>query len=353
MRVLLLGSKGQFENRVISGTDRYMYELAKNFKILKPRNIGIEKANYNTLPFFRNGFTPFIHSLIDEFSNYDIIHNLDMVPVSHLRYGNATSITTLHDFRAVTVPDMNPEAHAGLRGFLSYHLILLQGIKSLLNSDYLVANSTQTRNEAVKLGFDRRKIFVANHGIDERFLSGSGKKMRNSERFKVGYIGTLSFVKNLPFAIKAFMKVRDDSASFEIYGSQKFEYEKLAKLAGSDKRIRFMGFAPENKIISIYDSFDVFVTPTLYEGFCLPILEAQARGLPVVIYKKAILPEEVRRYCFEAEDEDDMARIIEEIRENGYDHTRMQQAKRYARGFTWMRLARQMIGIYRDIAKMQ
>lgn len=351
MRILLLGSRGQFRNRTISGTDRYIYELAKNLAIIKPEDMQIKKANYRTLPFFRNGFTPFIHSLIDDFSDYEIIHNLDMVPVSHLRYGNATSITTLHAFHTVTAPDINPEAHAGLRGFLSYHLVLVQGIKTILDSDYLVANSTQTRDEAVKLGFDRRKIFVANHGIDERFLHGLGKKMPNSKRFRVGYIGTLSFAKNLPFAIRAFMRIRDAGASFEIYGNQKYEYENLVKLASNDKRIRFMGFAPENRIVSIYDGFDVFVSPTLYEGFCLPILEAQARGIPVVIYKKAIIPKEVRRYCFEAADEEDMAHIIEEIKEGGYDHTRMQQAKNYARGFTWMRLARQMLGVYRNIMK--
>ena len=46
-----------------------------------------------------------------------------------------------------------------------------------------------------------------------------------------------------------------------------------------------MGFAPEEKLVSIYDSFDAMVFPTLYEVFELPILEAQSREIPVIVYK--------------------------------------------------------------------
>ena len=51
-----------------------------------------------------------------------------------------------------------------------------------------------------------------------------------------------------------------------------------------------MGLALEERLIGIYDSFDVFAFPSLYEGFGLPILEAQSRGLPVIIYKYGKIP---------------------------------------------------------------
>jgi alpha-1,3-rhamnosyl/mannosyltransferase len=110
-----------------------------------------------------------------------------------------------------------------------------------------------------------------------------------------------------------------------------------------------MGFAPEGRKAQVYDNFDVFVFPSLYEGFGLPILEAQARGLPVIVYGKGRVSEEIRRYCFEAEDEAHMARIIRDLKENGYDERRRREAMAYARGFTWERCAEETVRIYKRV----
>jgi len=50
--------------------------------------------------------------------------------------------------------------------------------------------------------------------------------------------------------------------------------------------------------------------PSLYDSFGLPILEVQARGLPVMIYKYGKILKGVRKYCFEAESPEHMAQII-------------------------------------------
>ena len=64
----------------------------------------------------------------------------------------------------------------------------------------------------------------------------------------------------------------------------------MLKEIKQNERIKFMGFAPEEKIVDIYDSFDVFVFPCLYKGVGMPIIEAQSRGLPVIIYKYGKIP---------------------------------------------------------------
>jgi glycosyltransferase involved in cell wall biosynthesis len=112
-----------------------------------------------------------------------------------------------------------------------------------------------------------------------------------------------------------------------------------------------MGFAPENKKISIYDSFNCFVFPSHYEGFGIPILEAQARGLPVIIYKYGKIPKEVRKYCFEAENPEHMAQIINSIRINGYNEKQQKKATEYARSFTWERCAKGTLDVYRMVLK--
>ena len=112
-----------------------------------------------------------------------------------------------------------------------------------------------------------------------------------------------------------------------------------------------MGFAPEDRLVSIYDSFDVFVFPSHYEGFGIPIIEAQARGLPVIIYKYGKIPKEVRRYCIEAESPEHMAQIIENLKENGYNEKLRKKATEYARGFTWERTAKATIDTYKMVLK--
>ncbi|MFP3191157.1 MAG: glycosyltransferase, partial [Thermoproteota archaeon] len=87
--------------------------------------------------------------------------------------------------------------------------------------------------------------------------------------------------KNVGFAVKALNLIEDPEVKFEIWGDGP-ESIYLKQLA-QNRNIVFRGFAPEEKIVNIYDSFDAFVFPSYYEGFGLEILEAQARGLPVII----------------------------------------------------------------------
>ena len=112
-----------------------------------------------------------------------------------------------------------------------------------------------------------------------------------------------------------------------------------------------MGFVPEEKIVEIYDPSDVFMFPSLYDSFGLPILEAQSRGLPVIIYKYGKIPKEVRRYCFEAESPEHMAQIIEQLKANGYNEKERKKAMDYARSFTWEMTARETLEVYKKVLK--
>ena len=107
--------------------------------------------------------------------------------------------------------------------------------------------------------------------------------------------------------------------------------------------------ANETDLVGTYDTFDIFVFPSLYEGFGLPILEAQARELPVIIYKNAKIPSEVRKYCFEAEDPTHMAEIISNLKENGYNQKLQKKATEYARSFTWERTAKDTLSVYKKL----
>jgi glycosyltransferase involved in cell wall biosynthesis len=347
MRVALLSMKGNFTARTGQGVQRYIYYTWKGLERLMHDRLDKIELGVGGSPLLRKAsFT--LLSMVHDFSEYNVVHIPAPILCNPLRRGDAKIVTTLHEL--ILIDKDNPYAKAIEKENESnpivseaYRFIGNRIKKQILGSDELIANSTQTRDEAIRAGYDKSRIHIIKWGLDERFLKGFNKP---AKRFVVGYLGALNMRKNIEFAIKAFRKIDDEEIRFRIYGKGP-EYDSLVKLADGDRRITLMGFAAENKSVDVYDSFSVFVFPSLYEGLCLPILEAQARGLPVIIYKHGSIPKETRKYCFEAEDEEHMAQIIEGIRENGYDEKLRKRAKEYVRDFTWENAARETIEVYR------
>ena len=343
MKVGLLGLLEDYDRFRGYGIQRYMHEMyvrmGKNHS-----NISIEKAGYKkNMPFVGTGISFMLGNMLVDFKDYDIIHNMDQKPLVPLRKGKALLITTAHDFQPLLAPELND---TGPKEKL-WKYIIDYGMTQSLESDYLIARSTLTKTDAINLGYDKRDITIISDGVDERYFSRLKKNSRKS--FVVGYLGAFRRRKNVSFAIRAFRHVKKAGITFEIYGKHEFDYDKLVGLALNDRRILFKGFASEDRIVEIYDSFDVFVFPSLFEGFGIPIIEAQARGLPVIVYKNGKIPDEVRKYCFEAEDEAHMAQIIEDLKEKGYDERLKKKATEYARSFTWEKEAAETLKVYRKV----
>lgn len=355
MRVCILNMKGNFDKTLGTGTQRTSYELWRNIKPLSDKQgIDIDRVEVGmgSSPGSRKiSFTLLLP--FKDFSKYDIVHLLIPIPITP-RAGKKTKIlTTVNEFLVLekgTIPYEKLIGDQIKKGDIRSKLSGIVGSaisRQIFNSDYIAVNSTQTRSEAIKLGYPSERIFIVNHGVDERFLSKA--KHKKSNKFRVGYIGALNVRKNISFAIDAFKKTSSKNTEFEIWGRQILEYQNLVKRSKGDKRIKFMGFAPEDRLVRIYDRFDAFVFPSLYEGFGLPIIEAQSRGLPVIIFKEGRIPKEIRKYCLEAKDEADMARIITDLQRKGYDRELRKRATEYARGFTRRNEALSTLNVYKRI----
>ena len=171
---------------------------------------------------------------------------------------------------------------------------------------------------------------------------------------RIGYIGSLAYHKNVIFVLKAAEILKDqDAYRFQVYGNG-IEYKALLDYKSSHrlKNVEFMGFAQESRMAQTYDGFDIFMFPSLYEGFGMPILEAQARGLPVITYKYGKIPEEVRKYCFEAKNEEHAAQIMCDLRDHGYNEKLKRKATAYACSFRWSKTAKSTQDVYREILTM-
>ncbi len=345
MKTAYVVYKGEISDYHKTGKNfyRYTYQL---YNRMKKNSYGIEVepiecGGPNALG---KGGAVFLNTFTRDLTQFDIVHSPDFVPMFPLRKGNAKIVTTAHDFQFALEPEINPFSNnlSDIKGMLFQKVILPASLKTTLASDYLISVSTMTRDDAVKLGYERKRIFVVNHGVDERFINKPIRK--RSKGFVVGTMSIGGPRKNLPFSIRA-IKMLGKDVRFEMWGNLTFDDPEF-EYAKASSNMKFMGFAPDDKIVDIYDNFDVFLFPSLYEGFGIPLIEAQARGLPVVIYKKGKIPEETRRYCLEAKDEEHMADIIRKIKENGYNEKDRKKAMAYARSFTWDKTADETLKAY-------
>ena len=257
-------------------------------------------------------------------------------------------VTTIHD--AARFED------AQLPGIMqkTYNNIVRNSVRDALQySDYVIYDSEQTPK---LLG---RHLNVGNNwkviplGISDNVLSPKPDlKKPASEYFRISYLGSLAHNKNPIFVLKTAEAFRgiNGKHKFTIYGHGPEQAELLNYMISKKlDNVEINDYRSLTDHRQAYDKADVFIYPTLHEGFGLTILEAQARGLPVVIYKNGQVPEEVRKYCFEAENEGHAAELLKELKDNGYDSKKRKKAMDYARGFTWDNTAMETIKLYKTL----
>lgn len=95
------------------------------------------------------------------------------------------------------------------------------------------------------------------------------------------FCGRLVELKNIVNIIAAFKTVRSKNISLNILGSGELE-DQLKKISKNDNRINFLGFVEPFEIYTIYAQNDVFILPSIYDGWALVINEAMASSMPII-----------------------------------------------------------------------
>lgn len=167
-----------------------------------------------------------------------------------------------------------------------------------------LAISEFTKREMTEiLGIPAEKIYVVPCACSGRMgrvedrekLEHLKKSYGLTERF-VLFVGNANPRKNLERMIQAFDLFKEKSGlphQLIIAGEQGWKFNRENALEGVRHRedVRFIGFVPDEDMPALYSAADLFVFPTLYEGFGIPVLEAQACGVPVVTSHCSSLPE--------------------------------------------------------------
>jgi len=161
----------------------------------------------------------------------------------------------------------------------------------------IIAVSKNTRKDLIELyKIPGNKIEVIYEGVSTNYESSTNIRIIPNEKYFL-FIGRLEKRKNIEGIIEAFEILKEKyniPHKLVLAGSPGYGYESIKHKVESmnhKNEIIFPGFIKEEEKPELIKNADIFLFPTFYEGFGLPILEAQSLGIPVVTSNTSSLTE--------------------------------------------------------------
>jgi len=289
------------ENSVGSGTyaKGLIDGLLKYDKINNYSFIDYEKTNYNksNLNLISNPFiilkTYLWHLFLPlglKKYNYDFVLNF-ATGAPFLFAGNQKVILVIHDITLLLFPRTHPFNR------VLFDKLFFQNTINKVNK--IIVPSESTKRDLTKhYSVSENKIMVI--FIPVKYTSVKISKVGNKVKFSFPYILNINTIeprKNISSLIMAFNELKKEnhiSHKLVICGELGWRYKSILNLVKNlklEKEIIFMGYVTEEEKKYLYTKADVFVYPSLYEGFGIPVLEAQIYGCPVVASNTSSIPE--------------------------------------------------------------
>lgn len=287
----------------------------------------------------------------------DVFHFPDFVLPPVWR---GATVVTVHDLSFLVHPETADE---GLRLYLERTVPL-----AVREADHVLVDSANTQNDLIcLLDADPRRVDVVYPGIDAGFSRVTDpvtlRDVRHRYALHHPYILHVSVIeprKNLPRLFAAYARLRRDTGCrhrLMIAGGLGWMYESVFQAVEELKlndSVVFLGRVPEADLPALYTLADLFVYPSLYEGFGIPPLEAMACGTPVVTSNVSSLPEAVGDAGLMANptDIDEIADAMAQILTNsGLAADLSRRGIERAAQFSWQAAAEKVHAVYQRLAQ--
>ncbi|GBD15145.1 D-inositol 3-phosphate glycosyltransferase [bacterium HR26] len=281
----------------------------------------------------------------------DLLHApVNVVPLA----GPRPLVLTVHDLAFLRYPEHYPP--------LKQRYLAALTRRSTRRADLVIAVSGQTRADVVELcGVRPEKVVVVPNGVDASLRPVRDAGVLQAFRQAHGlpnefflFLGTLQPRKNLEGLLRAYDRARADlSLPLVVAGARGWRESKIFQLVREldlADRVRFTGYINPDELPIWYSAATVFVYPSLYEGFGLPVLEAMACGTPVITSATSSLPEVAgdAAILVDPHDTDALARALRELASSPRLRAELTSAGlERARAFSWERTARETLEVYR------
>lgn len=322
-----------------TGVGNYTKNLVENL-------LAIDKSNEyvlfgSSLRRRQKGFWPFPPTLLDLFWNQwhvlpiekligkiDVFHTSDWTQPP----AQAKKVTTVFDLVVYKYPETSHQK------IIETQKRALEWAKKECRAFIAISNSTKKDMvEILKIPEEKIKVIYLAAGKD--YLNYDGKKKYQSKKPYILTVGTIEPRKNLNRL----------AAAFDLLNLKDYDLV-IAGKSGWGDQIKGLGYVPQEDMPSLYAGASLFVYPSLYEGFGVPILEAMTVGCPVATSNISSMPEvggDAAVYF------DPMS--VEDIAEKmkwALEHTKSLKDKSLmqAKNFSWEKTARETIEVYEELA---
>ncbi|MBU0707436.1 glycosyltransferase family 4 protein [Patescibacteria group bacterium] len=337
MKIGIDASRANLEQK--TGTEWYSYKLIQEFKkIADPQDqfflyskdklkYGLEKLPDNFVSVVLSWFPKFMWtqlrlSINQLFNKPDVLFvPAHTIPIIHAK----PTVLTVHDVGFERMTELYSTKNIGPKGWkkrliyvfvkiitlgkygsneLDYHRWSMR--YALKNAAKIIVPSKFTKDEIVNIfKVEPKKIKVIMHGVDiERYypIEDRGETKKVLHKYMISdpfvlYIGRLEEKKNTQGLVSAFALMKKKYQlphKLVLVGSPGFGFDKVRNEilnSGLSREIIMTGYVDGQDIVYLVNGADVFVLPSYYEGFGLPVIEAMACGTPVITSLRASLPE--------------------------------------------------------------
>ena len=269
---------------------------------------------------------------------------------------SAKLVTTIHDLTTLKFPQ---EHH---HKTVAVHKKRLEWVAK--EADAIITDSDATKQDVEDLlQIKREKLHAVHLAAREQFNEFRNQEsgIRNQEINKVKQkfnirgdyvlsVGTREPRKNLNRVVKAFNTLSEPNLTLVIAGKYGWGKELNARHYKLKAKVKILGYVEQQNLPALYAGSKVFVYPSLYEGFGLPVLESMSIGTPVVTSDRGSLKEVAgdAAIIVDPENSTEITAGIETAlgdKSNSLIRLGLKQAKK----FSWENTARQTLAIYKYV----
>ncbi|OHE57175.1 MAG: hypothetical protein A2Z47_00305 [Thermodesulfovibrio sp. RBG_19FT_COMBO_42_12] len=279
-------------------------------------------------------------------------------------------VITVHDMMDLFYPDaFSHQPFYVNRALRIYFRFVIP--KSIRNATMITSVSESTKRDILRyFHIPEDRVEVIHNGVEEKFSPVKDEKLLIMIREKynlpdrfVLYLGSTKPYKNLDGTLEAFSKLKkkyinpDNHIYLVIGGLRHFsiaDLERKARELGIENDFFNIGYISEDDLPSVYSLAEVFLFPSIWEGFGLPALEAMACGTPVVTSNTSSLPEVVGKagIMVDPKDTTSIAEALHRILNNRAIREELsEKGIKEAKKFSWRMSAEKLLKVFSAVAK--
>jgi glycosyltransferase involved in cell wall biosynthesis len=296
------------------------------------------------------------------FNSFDLVHFLAQGDGS--MFASCPSIVSVMDTVSISAKELYTP-HQRLKHNIANSIVH----RILKNSCRIIAISGHTKKDVMKyFAIPPEKIRVIPLAADRLFFQKwtTFDYLRIRSRFGLPenfllYVGGIDPRKNVELLFKALKLILEENpkrcpllafAGDIVHQREYPQLKKSLQTLGIGDHIRFLGYVPEKELPLLYQASSIFIYPSRYEGFGLPVLQAMAAGTPVITTKLSSIPEVAGDSVLYIDPDKpvELARAIIEVFSNQSLRSSLAASGiKRAGTFSWERTVNETIDVYREV----